>query len=262
MALVGLMALAGQWQHDRYQARTATNAKISAARTAPATPIEATVPGPPARPRPGDGPVGAAGDGPTGAGAVGPAPDADRLWSPVSVTGRYRADADILVRGRRSEGRLGFEVLTPLTLADGTAILVDRGWVQVTAGDARSRPAVPRAPAGPVTVVGRLAPGERGAQPIDIFEGRIEVRQVTLAPLAERLGLPLYGVYLLADQDQPGAASLVAVPSPEQSTWQNLGYVIQWWIFAAMTVFGFGWLARREARGPVARAVQPVDRAA
>jgi hypothetical protein len=25
---------------------------------------------------------------------------------------------------------------------------------------------------------------------------------------------------------------------------------VQWWLFAALTVVGFGWLARREAHGP------------
>ncbi len=32
------------------------------------------------------------------------------------------------------------------------------------------------------------------------------------------------------------------------NNWQNLGYVVQWWIFAAMTLVGYGWIARREAR--------------
>jgi cytochrome oxidase assembly protein ShyY1 len=39
------------------------------------------------------------------------------------------------------------------------------------------------------------------------------------------------------------------VPAGHENAWQNAGYVVQWWAFAALTVFGYGYLARREARG-------------
>ena len=39
-----------------------------------------------------------------------------------------------------------------------------------------------------------------------------------------------------------------AVPVGHTNNWQNFGYVVQWWLFAAMALFGYGWVARREAR--------------
>ena len=50
-----------------------------------------------------------------------------------------------------------------------------------------------------------------------------------------------------ADEPAPG---LTAVPAEKQNALQNAGYVLQWWLFAAMTLAGFAYLARREARGP------------
>ena len=35
------------------------------------------------------------------------------------------------------------------------------------------------------------------------------------------------------------------------SHYDDDGYVIQWWLFAAGTLYGFVYVARKEARGPV-----------
>ncbi|HEX5741545.1 MAG TPA: SURF1 family protein, partial [Pilimelia sp.] len=228
-----LMVLAGHWQLDRYTARTATNARIDAARAAAPVPLGDLVPPPGDRP-----------------GTAGAAPAPAVRWSRVTVTGRYDPDRDVVVRGRNLGGERGFEVLTPLRLADGTAVLVDRGWIAAAGRDARARPALPPAAGGVVTVVGRLAPPESGTGAVDTVDGRREVRRIAAGNLAPHLPYPLYGGHVLRDADSPDRAAddpLVATPSPRQATWQNFGYVVQWWLFAAMTWVGFGWLARREA---------------
>ena len=52
---------------------------------------------------------------------------------PVTVTGRYDPAHEILARVRTLHDNVGFEVITPLVLADGTAVLVDRGWIPAAA---------------------------------------------------------------------------------------------------------------------------------
>ena len=65
---------------------------------------------------------------------------------------------------------------------------------------------------------------------------------------------PLHGGYLVVDQQQPAAdPAFVGIPSDHQNSWMNAGYVVQWWAFALLTLFGFGYAARRTARGPVDR---------
>ncbi|HYN95888.1 MAG TPA: SURF1 family cytochrome oxidase biogenesis protein, partial [Pilimelia sp.] len=118
-------------------------------------------------------------------------------------------------------------------------------------GDATSRPPVPPTPTGVVTVAGRVAPPEARRGGVDRRDGRLEVRRIAPAQLATALPYPIFGGYVLLDEGQPGAApELAAVPSPRARAWQNAGYAVQWWLFAVLTLVGYGWLARREAHGP------------
>jgi len=50
-------------------------------------------------------------------------------FRPVEVTGVFRHDLEQIFGARTFEGRFGHHVLTPLLRSDGTAVLVDRGWV-------------------------------------------------------------------------------------------------------------------------------------
>lgn len=75
----------------------------------------------------------------------------------------------------------------------------------------------------------------------------------------------MHGAYVLLDEQTPAADPLFrAVPIGHTNNWQNLGYVVQWWLFAAMTLFGYGWVARREARrmAGLDEPGKPLDRAA
>jgi hypothetical protein len=45
--------------------------------------------------------------------------------------------------------------------------------------------------------------------------------------------------------------AFTAIPADLENSTMNAGYVVQWWAFALLTLVGFGWAARREARGPV-----------
>src|SRR5690606_8188871 len=76
-------------------------------------------------------------------------------WRRVTVTGTYDAGRELLVRNRNGSGGVGMHVLTPLVTEDGTAVLVNRGWV-AQPPTATARPEVPPAAEGKVTVVGRL----------------------------------------------------------------------------------------------------------
>jgi cytochrome oxidase assembly protein ShyY1 len=236
VVVTAVMALAGQWQLERYHKRGAANDRIDAARTAAPTPVADALPAP-------SGAAGTAGRA---------APSAVE-WSRVTVTGRYDRGRQVLARGRTVSGEVGFEVLTPLVPAGGSgdvAVLVDRGWIAAVPGDAAARPALPEPPTGEVTVTARVARQESGASRLTNADGRIEVRRISMPELAAELPYRLYGSYLLLDPEQPGGDGLTPVPSRRENAWQNAGYVLQWWLFAAMTLAGFGWLARREATGP------------
>jgi cytochrome oxidase assembly protein ShyY1 len=243
VGLAAVMVLAGHWQLERYHQRSAINARIDAARTAAPVPIDEAMPVPRG-----------------GAGTAGPAAAPEAQWSRVRVTGRYDSERQILARGRTLDGKVGFEVLTPIRLDGGDAVIVNRGWIAAGA-DASARPDVPAPPAGEVSVTGRLARTETGAARLVRQDGRIEVRGISLPPLAAELPYPVYGSYVLLDPGEPGGDALTALPSRRENAWQNAGYVVQWWLFAAMTLAAYPWLARREANGPPAGGDRAAERA-
>src|SRR5690606_10353413 len=54
---------------------------------------------------------------------------ADR-WRRATLTGTYDGEHELLVRNRDGSQGVGLHVLTPLVTEDGTALLVNRGWVR------------------------------------------------------------------------------------------------------------------------------------
>ena len=232
------MVFLGVWQLHRYEERAAINDRIDAAQSASAVPLGAVLPAP-AR-----------------AGVAGLAPGHDKAWTKVTVTGRYDPAHEIQVRGRSVDGDVGFEILTPLLLADGTAVLVDRGWIP-PAGDALAAPVVPPAPPGDVTVVGRVHLSESRPTPVTHRDGRLDTRRISVPRLAAQLPYPVYGAYLMLTEQTPAAdPAFRSVPVEHENAWQNAGYTVQWWLFAAMALVLYGWLAWKEAHGdrPAVRA--------
>jgi cytochrome oxidase assembly protein ShyY1 len=227
----------GIWQLHRYHERAAINDRIDAAHSTPAVPLAAVLPAP------------------TTAGRAGPAPSGDRAWTKVTVTGRYDATHEIQARGRTVDGDVGFEIVTPLVLSDGTAVLVDRGWIPPS-GNALAAPVVPPAPSGQVTVVGQVHLSESRPTPVISRDGRLDTRRISVPRLATAMPYPVYGAYVLLTAQTPAAdPAFRQIPIDHEDAWQNAGYTVQWWVFAAMALFAYGWLARKEAigDGPSAR---------
>jgi len=205
-----VMVLLGRWQWGRYELRSDINSRISAGATA--APVEYTV--------------------------------GVKEWTRVSVTGEFDPNLEILVRNRTVEGKNGYEVLTPLLLEDGTAVLVDRGWVPPHPSGLVHKPAVPAAPGGTVTVIGRVRATESDPK-VELRDGQWQARRVGVPEIASKLPYRVAPAYVTAD-DQ--STDLVPIPVSRENDWLNLGYAVQWWIFAAGSFFAYFWLLRREHR--------------
>ena len=229
LAIASGMVLLGNWQWDRYQDRKASNARIEIGGQAPPVAIAEVLPRP------------------STPGTAGPPPAADQEWAPIEVTGRYDSTREILARGRTVNGALGFEVVTPLLLADGTAVLVDRGWIAAPPGDATARPTVSAAPSGQVTVRGRVHFSESRPRPVQRQDGRLEVRRIAVGQLAPELPYPIFNGYVLLNEQVPaGDPALMAIPIRTENAWQSGAYAVQWWLFAVMVLGWYIWSARRE----------------
>jgi cytochrome oxidase assembly protein ShyY1 len=230
IAAATVMVFLGIWQWHRYEERTAVNNRIDAADTVAALPLTSVL------------------STPTTAGAAGHV-DSDRSWTKVTVAGRYDPAHEIQARGRTVNGDVGFEIVTPLVLADGSAVLIDRGWVPES-GDALAAPKFPAAPAGPVTVVGQIHLSESRSTPVQHRDGRLDTRRISVPRLARAMPYPVYGAYVLLTAQTPAASTaFTQIPIDHEDAWMNAGYTLQWWLFAGMALFAFGWQARKEALG-------------
>lgn len=168
-------------------------------------------------------------------------------YARVQARGKWDARRQFLLDNRTRDGRAGYEVLTPLQLADGSWLLVNRGWVPFSGyRDRLPDVALPgdaaNAAADIVEVYGRLdelpAPGLAGGRAAPAREGRWP--RVTAFPqtaeLAAALGVDpgrLERRVLLLDESEPAGYVRGWKPfakGPEQ----NWSYAIQWWSFAVL----------------------------
>lgn len=177
--------------------------------------------------------------------------DPDREWTPVRLTGTYLVQDQLLVRNRPHNGSVGFEVLTPLRLQDGTVVVVDRGWM--AAGDSNAAPvdAVPAPPGGTVEVVVRLKAGEDSTSR-DAPAGQIP--SVDLRQVAERVaqggqnGTAVQAYGILDHEDPAPATRPEPLSAPEQDNGPNLSYSLQWYAFAVLAYVAYAWCARQKVR--------------
>nr|MDQ2699585.1 SURF1 family protein [Actinomycetota bacterium] len=186
--------------------------------------------------------------------------DGDDKWMPVILTGRYLDDEQLLARNRPRNDTIGFEVLVPFELTDGTILIVDRGWIP--AGNEQDAPdAVPPPPTGEVTVVARLKAGEPTVIGRSAPEG--QVATINLPEIAALLGQPTHtGAYGLLVSEDPSVPRPEAATKPYPDEGPHLSYAFQWFVFALLGFVGFGFALRQEYRAVNADAPAEQQRAA
>ncbi|MFI2214307.1 SURF1 family protein [Streptomyces sp. NPDC020141] len=173
-------------------------------------------------------------------------------WRAITATGVYDTENEVVVRRRvNADEKVGAQVLTPLVLADGRAVLVNRGWIPLAA-DQKAYPEVPPAPRGTVTVTGRLKADEttRGSGIKDL--AGLPDRQVMLINSEQRseaIGRPVLGGYLEQTAPRPSGTLPELIPEPDHdSIGAHMAYAVQWWLFVAGVPIGYVILVRREVR--------------
>jgi cytochrome oxidase assembly protein ShyY1 len=179
----------------------------------------------------------------------------NQQWTMVSATGRYDTAHQFMVRNRSQNSEPGWYVVTPLVLADGTAVLVNQGWVtESMTGAATTAPPFPPVPSGTVTVSGSLQPDETTATTRIHDDTAVlpagEIALITPTDLTSRVPYPLRdgSIRLTSSVPANAAASAAAVvPNPTYDNTMYIAYMIQWWVFALVMPVTWFLLLRREA---------------
>ena len=220
LGLVVLMVNLALWQLRRLHERRAINAEVVAAMHE--DPIDATAPGP------------------------------IRQWRTLTASGTYDVSQQVLIRNRSYQGQPGFHVVTPLKLADGRALLVNRGWIPLT--EDGSTPTPPAPPGGPVVVTGRArASQQRGAffSPRDPPDGTLrQLYRVDVPRIGQQTPYPLIDDYveLLTTTPAVAASQPVLIPAPALDDGPHLSYAGQWVFFSGCAVAGWILVVRRTVK--------------
>ena len=165
----------------------------------------------------------------------------------ITLQGRWIGARTVFLDNRAMDGRAGFIVVTPLALADGDAVLVQRGWAPRDAAERTRVPAV-ASPEGVVTVEGRVQ-----APPSRLYElgaeGQGAIRQnLDLPAYAREIGVALrpLSVVETGDTSNPPAMTdadglLRQWPQPSVDVGKHHGYAFQWFAMCALTVGLYVW---------------------
>jgi surfeit locus 1 family protein len=160
----------------------------------------------------------------------------------VLLQGRWLAEATVYLENRQMGGRTGFFVVTPLLLADGTAVAVQRGWQARNMQD-RTRVVVPPTPDAPVAVAGRIAPPP--ARLYDFGGGETgPIRQnLPLADYASEWRLRLRPLSVLQEEGaSTGSDGLLRHwPAPAADVHKHHGYAFQWFALSALILGLYVW---------------------
>ncbi len=152
------------------------------------------------------------------------------------ATGTYDARRQILIDNKVQGDRVGYHVVTPLTLTDGRTVLVDRGWIAQGA----SRSALPSAPPpeGSVSVTGRVAIPARGYFELGRDDDNGPVRQ-NLDPARFSAASGVAVLPIVIEEMAPAGAGDGLVrdwPAPDSGIEMHRIYMVQWYAFAALAV--------------------------
>jgi surfeit locus 1 family protein len=226
--MVVLFVIAGFWQLSRLQEKRDRNARVVARTEEPVADVaDLADPG-----------------------------DYDRAraleFRQATATGTYRADQEVLVRSRSRDSAPGSWVLTPLQLDDGTAVVVNRGWIP-NGGEYEAVPKRFAAPDGEVTVTGLVRRTETKGRfgSTDPATGTLtDLARADIARLDQQVDEDVLPFYLQLQEQVPEVADTAPrpVPAPELDEGPHLSYALQWFTFALMTLIIYPLILRRRAR--------------
>lgn len=228
LALAGgiVCARLGIWQLDRLEQRRAFNAHVEAMWAA--------------------APLALAGQ---------PAEDLTAMeYRAAEVSGIYDFENQVVLRNQYFEGEYGFHLLTPLLLEDGSAVLVDRGWIPADGNESPSDWRKYDVP-GQVHLKGQIRLGQArpdfGGVPDPTLtpgQARLEFWNIiNLERIRGQVPYLLLEVYIQPQVDPTDTTPPIPFqPELELSEGPHMGYALQWFTFAGILVLGYPFYIRKQ----------------
>ena len=225
---LGMIRL-GFWQLDRLQQRRASNARMLAQMNAPVLELNLD---PPSQSL------------------------TDFAYRSVKVTGVYDFSQQVYLKNQVWGNQLGVHLLTPLNISGSSqAVLVDRGWIPFE--DAVPGKVEQYDQPGQVTIAGVIhiqqsEPTFGGISDPPLSPGQSRLQSwivVNIDRIQKQVNYQLLPIYI---QQSPGPDSSQppyrALSAPDLTDGPHLSYAIQWFSFAAILLFGYPFIIRRQLR--------------
>jgi cytochrome oxidase assembly protein ShyY1 len=203
----GLSIRLGIWQYQRHEARIVFNQAISQALTQ--QPI-----------------------------ALNQIDEEALSWQKVFIEGSFDSQSQQLVRRKYFEGKLGFWVVAKFVTQDNKVVLVNRGFVPVSAA-ATVTPDIPAPSESTFVLEGFIQPLEP------------ELEKASDIPLGQASAINRQQ-FSITEKDyqyfihQSNNEELSAINPPEISNGPHLAYSLQWFAFAVMIVVGWIVISRKD----------------
>jgi len=234
LAGAALCVRLGIWQLDRLGQRRAANAHYIAMQAAP----------PLSLPRDSGRPL------------------ADMEYRALTTRGRYDYSQQVALRNQSYLDQFGYHLLTPLVLDDGTAVLVDRGWIPAEGNDRPSSwSAYDEAPDVAISGIIRLSRAKAelgGATDPPLAPGQVRLDTwlfPDLPRIQQQVSYKLLPIYIqlnpVSGDTQP---PIPYQPEVDLSEGPHQGYAIQWFSFAAILFVGYNFYIARHPQNRLAEA--------
>jgi surfeit locus 1 family protein len=152
----------------------------------------------------------------------------------ATAAGTFDWARQVIEYGRSLDGVPGVVIVTPLRMASGQAVLVERGWVP--SPDARRVDLAAYGEPDSAIVHGLLIPSE-SARPLASEGWPMETRAIDPVAMASRFPYPLVPL-VLRRTAAVDIASMRPFPPPERTLGPHLSYAVQWFLFATIAVGG------------------------
>jgi len=165
----------------------------------------------------------------------------------IVVYGEFLAEHTLLLDNKVRAKRVGYEVVTPLRLAEGIHVLVNRGWIAAPARR-EELPDVPT-PRGRVRVEGIML--ERLPRALKLGEpakGRVRP-SLELKEVARETGLTLQAFVIEQHSAAPDGLSR-DWPPRDAGAEKHAAYALQWYSLAVLAVALFVFLSFRKLADP------------
>ena len=176
----------------------------------------------------------------------------------VCVVGQYDFEHQVAIRNQYWNDQYGYHLLTPIIMAEGSAVMADRGWIPAGGNeepaDWRKYDEVASEQICGIIRQGREKP-DMGGRPDPTLApdqtGLFLWNNVNLRRMEGQMPYDLVPVYVQLDENQGDDLPPVPFqPEIEISEGPHLGYAGQWFIFATILFFGYPFFIRwRERAG-------------